>query len=42
MSNKGFRKPNYTATSMPRSWPSRVSTSAHTKDLVIIAKRKKP
>jgi len=40
MSNKGSRKPNYTTTSPPTSWSPRVSTSAHTKDLVIIAKRK--
>jgi len=41
MSNKGSRNPNYVATSLPTSRSPRVSTSTHTKDLVIIAKRKK-
>jgi len=41
MSNEGSRKPNYNAASPPTSRSPRVSTSAHTKDLVIIAKRKK-
>jgi len=40
MTNKGTRKPNHTAASPPTSRSPRVSTSAHTKDLVIIAKRK--
>jgi len=40
MSNKGSRKPNYIATSPPTSRSPRVSTYAHTKDLVIIAKGK--
>jgi len=42
MSNKGSRKPNYITASPPTLRSSRVSTSAHTKDLVIIRKRKKP
>jgi len=41
MSNKGSRKPNYIAVSPPTSRSPRVSTSALTKDLVIIAKGKK-
>jgi len=40
MSNKGYRKPNYIAASPPTSRSPRVSTSVHTKDLVIIAKGK--
>jgi len=40
MSNKGPRKPNYITASSPTSRSPRVSTSAHTKDLVIIAKGK--
>jgi len=40
MSNKGPRKPNYIAASLPTSRSPRVSTYAHTKDLVIIAKGK--
>jgi len=42
MSYKGSKKPNYTTTPPPTSQSPRVSTFAHIKDLVIIAKRKKP
>jgi len=40
MSDKGSRKPNYTAPPRQHHDHQEVSTSAHTKDLVIIAKGK--
>jgi len=40
MSSKGPRKLNYIAASPPTSRSPRVSTSSHTKDLVIIIKEK--
>jgi len=40
MTNKGSKKLNYTTASPPTTRSPRVSTLAHTKNLVIIVKRK--